>query len=108
MFPRLRPPITDAELAALKGKLRSAEASLAESTAGLEKLRKLIVEREQAIQRNEVALKEKQGQLDIALADIAAGEQRSRDLSIRAEALTEQFAQLEAKVKEERTTVLRL
>jgi chromosome segregation ATPase len=102
MFPRLRPPITDADLAMLKGKLRSAEASLAENTAGLEKLRTQIVERDQTLQRQEVALTEKQQQLDIAVAERAAAEQRTRELSVQAEALTEQLTQVEAKVSEER------
>jgi chromosome segregation ATPase len=102
MFPRLRPPITDAELATLKGKLRTTEASLAANTAGLENFRRQIVERDQAIQRNEEALQERQQQLEIATAERAAAEQRSRELSVQAEALTEQHTQLEAKVKEER------
>ena len=102
MFPRLRPPITDAELALLKGKLRNTEASLAANTAGLETLRKQIVDRDQAIQRNEQALKERQQQLDTAVAERAVAEQRSQELSIQAEALAEQRNQLEAKVREEK------
>lgn len=102
MFRKIRQPTTEAELAVVKGKLQSAEGSLAKNTAYLENLRNQIAERGQAIQRNEEALREKQQQLDAAVADRAASEQRARELSIQAEDLTGQCTQLAAKVKEER------
>jgi len=102
MFRRIRQPTAEAELATLKGKLKSSEASLAGKTADLENLRKQLVERDLSIQWNEEALRENQQHLNAAVAELTQAEQRARELTIQAEALTEQRAQLEARVKEEK------
>jgi len=102
MFRRIRQPTAEAELATLKGKLKSTEASLAGKTADLENLRKQLVERDLSIQWNEEALRENQLHLNAAVAERAAIEQKIRELTIQAEAVTEQRAQLEARVKEEK------
>lgn len=100
MFRRIRQPSTEAELAKVKGKLQSAEASLAARTADLENLRKQLVERDLVIQRSEEAVREIQQHLDLAVAERAAAEQSAREFSVQIESLTEQRTQLETQVKE--------
>jgi chromosome segregation ATPase len=102
MLRKIRQPTMEAELATLKVKLRTTEASLAANIADLDNLRRQLGERDLAIQWNEEALREKQQHLDVAVAERAATEQRARELSVQAEALAEQRTQLEAKVKEEK------
>lgn len=100
MFRRIRQPSTEAELAKVKGKLQSTEASLAARTADLENLRKQLVERDLVIQRSEEAVREIQQHLDLAVAERAAAEQNAREFSVQVESLTEERTQLETQVKE--------
>jgi chromosome segregation ATPase len=100
MFRRIRQPSIEAELAKVKGKLQSVEASLAARTADLENLRKQLVERDLVIQRSEEAVREIQQHLDLAVAERAAAEQNAREFSVQVESLTAQQTQLETQVKE--------
>src|SRR5882672_1676581 len=61
---KLRPPITDAEHAELKGKLQTGESSLAAAVANLEDLRKQIVVQERALTQGAEDLKKKQEQVE--------------------------------------------
>ena len=103
LFPKVRHPSGEAVLALLEKKLRSAEESLAGTTAELEGLRKQVAERDQTVLRNEEALKAEQRQLDAAVAERDASEQKARELNLQAEALADQRNELLAKMKRRRT-----
>ena len=108
MFRRkMRPPITDAELGALKGKVETAEASLASATANLEDLRKQISAQEKTLLQNGEDLKKKQQQIEAETAETqkektrrAAAEQTVQELGAKVVVLTEQSAKMEGQVKE--------
>ena len=111
MFRRIRLP-SQAELDRLRGNLRTTESSLAASFTDLENLRKQIVERDWSIQESSEELNEKQRQLGFAIAEAekaaaerSAAEQKVRELSAEAAAMTERRAELEAQLEEERTRV---
>ena len=109
---KLRPPITDAELAELKGKLQTGESSLAAASANLEDLRKQIALQERTLLQNGEDLKKRQEQLDIESAETQkekarrfAAEHSVQEGSAKAVLLTEQCTKLEARVKEENNRV---
>jgi chromosome segregation ATPase len=109
---KLRPPITDAELAELKGKLQTGESSLAAASANLEDLRKQIALQERTLLQNGEDLKKRQEQLDIESAETQkekarrfAAEHSVQEGSAKAVLLTEQCMKLEARVKEENNRV---
>jgi chromosome segregation ATPase len=104
---KLRPPITDGELAQLKGKLQTGESSLAAATANLEELRKQIALQETALRQSGEDLKKKQEQFDIESAETqrekglrATAEQSLKELRAKFVLLTDQCANLEARVRE--------
>lgn len=106
---KIRMPITEADLAALRNKLTTAESSLAAATASVEDLQKQIAERDQTIQQSAADLKKKQEQFDLVLTDAEkdkaqriAAEQRAQALSEQVAPLAEQRAALEAMLEEER------
>ncbi|PWU03836.1 MAG: hypothetical protein C5B51_18100 [Terriglobia bacterium] len=106
---KTKPPITDAELATLNGRLQSTESSLAAANTALESLRKQAAENEQKTTLHEEDLKNKQQQLELAAAEVAKEvekrnevEQKIQDLTLHAASLTAQRAELEARIKEER------
>jgi chromosome segregation ATPase len=85
LYRKLR-PITGAELDLIRGKLRSTEFSLSSATANIGNLRKQLEERELALQET--------------TRQLAAAQEKARELDGEA-ALRQQFAELEAKAKEE-------
>lgn len=104
---KLRPPISETELAKLRTKLGGNEVSLAEATATLVELRKQITIYEASTQRNGEALKEKQQQLDVVSADAQkemaqrlAAEKNSRELSVQLVMVTEERDKLDTRMKE--------
>jgi chromosome segregation ATPase len=105
---KLRPPITDAEHAELKGKLQAGESSLAAASANLEDLRKQIAVQERALLQSGEDLKKKQDQLEAESVETqkerarrAAAEQSVQELSAQSVVLAEQCNKLEARAKEE-------
>jgi len=115
MHRKTRPSITDEDLAQLKSKLQTAEASLAATTADWEDLRRQAAESAQKSQQHDEELKTRQQQLDLAVAEMEkeAGkrhelEQRVQDLSLHSASLTAQRTDLESRIKEEKTLVAQL
>jgi chromosome segregation ATPase len=105
---KLRPPITETELAGLRIRLETNEASLAEANANVMDLRKQIVAHEQTTQQDREALKEKQQLLDLASADVqreaahaSAAERLAEQLTAQVATLTEERGKLEARLKVE-------
>jgi chromosome segregation ATPase len=110
MYRRLRLPISEADLALLKGRLQSAESSLATTAAALEDLRKRMAERDHAIRQAAEELKKRQEQIDLAAAEAgkektrrAIAEQRVEELTAQFAAMAEQRVELEARLQEERS-----
>lgn len=106
---KIRLPITGADLAALRGKLESAETSLAAATTQVEDLQKQLAERDHAIQQNAADLKKQQEKADQTLIDAekdraqrSAAEQKSGELILESAALKEQRAELERKLEDEK------
>jgi chromosome segregation ATPase len=104
---KLRPPISETELAKLRTKLGSNEVSLAEATATLVELRKQITIYEENNQRNSEALRDKQQQLDVVSADAQqemaqrlVAEKNARELSVQFMVVTEERDKLDARMKE--------
>ncbi len=105
---RIRPPVTEAQLEALKNSQRAAESALVAASAEVESLRRQIAELERTIQKCGDELNEKQRQLDAAAAEAAnqttqlsaAGEE-VQQLSAEVVALKEQRATLQATLQEE-------
>ncbi|MBZ5576115.1 MAG: hypothetical protein LAP40_06100 [Acidobacteriia bacterium] len=104
---KIRLPITGADLAALRGKLETAESSLATATASLEGLQKQIAERDQTIQQNADELKKQQERFDLALASAekdkaqrSGVEQRSQELNAEIATLKELRGDAERKLEE--------
>jgi chromosome segregation ATPase len=109
---KTRPLITEEELAGVKSRLQTAESSLAVTTAALEESRKHAAESELKSQQHDEELKNKQQQLDVALAEVEneAGkrheiEQKVQDLSLHTASLTAQRTDLENRIKEEKALV---
>ena len=105
---KLRPPITPTELAALRTTLQTKELSLTEATANLKDVRAQLATREEAVQQNRDALREKQTQLDLISAGVqqestqrAAAEQQVKELTAQAATLTLERGKLEARLVEE-------
>ena len=105
---KLRPLITDKELAELKSRLHAGESSLAAASANLEQLRKQIAMHEEALLQRGEELKQKQEQLDISLTETqkekarsSAAEQYVQQLGVKTVQLTEQCKKLEAHVREQ-------
>ena len=95
---KLRPPITEAQFAEMKGKLQTGESSLATASANLEDLRKQLALQEKALLQNAEDLKKRQAQLDIESAEVlkektrrAAAEQSVQEVSAKAVLLTPQI-----------------
>jgi chromosome segregation ATPase len=104
---KMRPPITDSELADLRAKVHTGESSLATAFANLEDLRKQIALQERALLQNREDLKKRQEQLDAESSETqkekarrSAAEQSVQEISAKAVLLTEQCANLEAGVRE--------
>ena len=100
---KLRPPITEAQFAEMKGKLQTGECFLAAASANLEDLRKQLALQEKALLQNAEDLKKRQAQLDIESAEVlkekarrAAAEQSVQEVNAKAVLLTEQCTKLEA------------
>lgn len=105
---KLRPPITEAEHAELKDKLRAGEASLVAAAADAEELRKQLALREKAILQSQEELEKRRKQLDIQLAETqeqkalrSGAEDSIRELGTKIVLLTEQCTKLEAQAKQE-------
>lgn len=105
---KLRPPITETELAGLRIRLETNEAFLAEANANVMELRKQIAAHEQTIQQDREAFKEKQQQLGLMSADVqreaahrSAAERSAEQLSAQVATLTEERGKLEARLKVE-------
>jgi len=104
---KLRPPITETELAGLKEKLRAGEASLAESVTSLEDLRKQVAQRDKTLQQDADELQKRQQQHELALAETqkevarrTSAEQKVQELGAQLVAVNDQCTTLSAKVKE--------
>jgi chromosome segregation ATPase len=104
---KMRPPITDSELADLRVKVKTGESSLATASANLEDLRKQIALQEKALLQNGEDLKKRQEQLDAESVETqkekarrAAAEQSVQEVSAKAVLLTDRCAKLEAEVRE--------
>jgi chromosome segregation ATPase len=107
---KLRPPVTEAEFAEMKGKLQTGESSLAAASANLEDLRKQLALQEKALLQNAEDLKKRQAQVETESAEVlkeqarrTAAEQSVQELSAKAVLLTEQCAKLEALFTKENT-----
>jgi chromosome segregation ATPase len=105
---KLRPPISDSELAELRVKLGTNEVSLAETNANLADARKQVSAQEQTNQRTLETLKEKQQQLDRVSADAEketaqrlVAEKNARELSAQIATLTDDRDKLDTRLKEE-------
>ena len=104
---KMRPAITDSELADLRAKVQTGESSMATASANLEDLRKQIALQEKALLQNGEDLKKKQEQLDAESAETqkekarrSAAEQSVQEISANAVLLKEQCAKLEAGVRD--------
>ena len=104
---KLRPPITDAELAELRGKLQTSESSLAAASASEEELRKQNALQETALSQNGDDLKKKQEQLDAESAEAqkekslrSTAEQTLKELRVKYVLVTDQCTKLEGRVRE--------
>ena len=120
MYRKIRLPISDTDLSALKSRLETAETSLAAATtaaessqaaatAAQEELRKQIASRDQAIQQTVEQLKTAHEQIDLLMQEAArekahhaAAAQKNQDLGIHATSLIEQRTELEGKLEAER------
>ena len=105
---KLRPPITDAEHAELKGRLQTGESSLAAAVANLEDLRKQIAVQERALTQGAEDLRKKQEQVERESNETqkekarrTAAEHTVHELSTKAVEMTAQYTKLEARVKDE-------
>jgi chromosome segregation ATPase len=103
----MRPPITDGELAELKGRLQAGESSIASASANLEDLRKQIALQEKTLLQNGEDLKKRQQQLETESAETqkekargAALAQSLQELTAKLALLTQQCTKLEGQVKE--------
>lgn len=106
---KIRAPISDADLAELRGKLENTESSLAAANTTLEDLRKQIAERDQTLQQNAKELKKKQEQFDLVLAEAekektqrSSAEQKAGELIAQIATLREHAAALEITLEAER------
>ena len=104
---KVRMPISDADLADLRGKLESAESSLSAANVTVEDLRKQVAERDQTLKQQTEDLKKRQEQLDKAGAEAekdklrrSVNEQLSQEMSAQNAALLKERADLELKVEE--------
>jgi chromosome segregation ATPase len=109
---KMRPPITDGELAQLKARLQAGESSFATASANLEDLRKQISLQEKTLLQNGEDLKKRQQQLETESAETqkekaraAVLEQNAQELNARLALLTEQCSKLDAQVKEAQSLV---
>ena len=107
LYRRLRPPISDSELADLKAKLRSNESSLAAATANLEDLRKQLAFQEKTILQNGADLQKRQEQLDLKSAEVqkekilrSAAEESAEELTSELSILRKQCSRFEGQVTE--------
>jgi chromosome segregation ATPase len=105
---QIRPLISEAELVELKSSLNRSQTSLADATSNAESLSKQIVQRDAAIQQGRDELKQKQQQLDLALASgqeetvrRSAAEGRIQELSSQTVLLTEQCAKFDTAAREQ-------
>jgi len=108
LYRRLRPPITEGQLAELKGKLRTGESSLAAANANLEDLRKQLAFQERTIVQADTDLKKRQELLDHEVAERqkertrrVTAEQTVEDLSSKLVSLKEQCTKLEVRAVED-------
>jgi len=99
---KIRLPITGADLAALRGKLETAETSLAAATANVEELKQQLAERDHAIQQNAEELKKARADGESDRAQRAAAEQRAQEQGSELAGVKEQRAELERKLEEEK------
>ena len=111
MYRRLR-PISGTDLDMLRGKLRSAEFSLDAKTAGLENLKKLMAEREQAMQQSGEELKGMQQRLatvqvagEEGSTQRADAERKIHELTMEAAALREQLVEFESRASQEKRQI---
>ena len=110
MWRKLRPLITEKELAELKSRLHAGETALGAASANLEDLRKQIVMREEALLQRGEKLEQKQEQLDTPLAETqkektrsSAAEHYVQQLGVKTVQLTEQCKKLDLHVREQNT-----
>jgi len=108
LYRRLRPPITDGELAELKARLRVGESSLAAATSNLEDLRKQLAFQERTILQNGADLQKRQEQLDLQSAETqkertlrSAAEKSLEELNAKMSLLRKECTTLEGQVLEE-------
>lgn len=106
---KLKPPVTDAELAELKNKLQSGEASLAAASADVKELRAKLAAQETAVLGSRQDLAKRDEQLAVETAEKqkekalrTAAEKRSLELSAEIVVLSEKHTAMEAQVKQER------
>jgi len=105
---KLRPPITETELVALKTRLETNDAALAEAMADVTDLQRQIAVCEQTLQQNREALKEKQQQLDLTSAEVdrqtaqhLAAEQKGKELAAQVTEIAAEHVKVAATLKEE-------
>lgn len=104
---KMRPPVSDAEFAELKGKLKAGESALVAASTNFEGLRKQADQQEKDLTQNRAELKKKQEQLDAELAHTQnekalrfAAEQSAQELSAKVALMAERCAKLETGIKE--------
>ena len=106
---KVRLPITGADLAALRAKVETTEAALAEANTAAEDLRKQLAEREQTIHKQADDLKAKQDLIGKVAADAekeklqrSVDTQLSHELSTQNATLTKERTDLEYRLDEEK------
>src|SRR5215468_1466087 len=85
---KLRPPISETELAGLRLKVETTNASLTDAIATMADQRKQLATRDQTIQQNREAFEDKQRQYDLVAVEVqremaqrSAAEQKTKELT---------------------------
>jgi chromosome segregation ATPase len=107
MLRNLRPPMSEAEVTALKVRLETNQSTLDAHAGKIAELNGQVEQRESLIKRTAEQLDKTQQELDTALAEAkkeaagrAAAEQRVQELFLQAASLTEQCSHLEIRAKD--------
>src|SRR5579872_368762 len=109
MSRKIRLPISAGDLAALRGKLQTAESSLSTANTALDDVRKQLAERDQTLQQTTAELKTKTELLDRLAQDAekeklqrSVNEQLSSELNTQNASLLKERNELESKFEDER------
>ena len=99
-----RPPLTDAELAALKERLQKSDAALAEAASRAEELGQRVSKQDQTLEENREELKARNQQLRMAMQEVEGEITRRCAAEHQMQGLSDQIAVLTEQLKQSQTT----